>query len=264
MGVQDIHYLYGNGKNITSNPDGTPEGVFFENADRDAMKKVEDMEECHIPLEKAGYIVKCDWLLYFGVYGMDVDEMLRLTEHAQEKSSIPVIETTVTMFAGPLHDGPGYVDSVFTEKTFTKELECVRSTEMENYCCDMKCMRYQDHAILKQHTKLNRKGSCFGVLLLGNLNLKEYMTEVTRRYHSIGKRIRILTIPDGANFEKWNPLLLSMFSGTDYHYWIASMNRSSSGEVLKDIIFSNSYHRLVHLNAEFGSCFSGYLVDRNE
>lgn len=264
MGVQEIHCLHGNGKDITSNPDGTPEGEFFENADQEVMEQVEDMEGCRIPLEKAGYIVKCDWLFYFGIYGMKVDEMIRLAEHGEDTTAVPVIQTTVTMFAGPLHDGPSYVDSVFTEKTFTKELACVRSTEMEDYCCDLRCMRYQDHAVLKQHTKLDRKGSCFGVLLLGNVNLKEYMADVTRRYHSIGKRIRILTIPDGANFDKWNPQVLALFSGSDYHYWIASMNRSSSGEVLKDIIFSNSYHHLVHVNAEFGSCFSGYLVDRSE
>ncbi len=262
MGVEEIHYLYGNGKNITSNPDGFPEGVYFEQADEEALDQIEHIEGVHVELEKAGYIVKCDWLFYFGLYGPDVEEMKELATHSEEGIDVMPIQTTITMFAGPLHDGPSYVDSVFTDKTFTRDLACARTTEMEKNWCDMRCMRYQDYSMLKQHTKSERKGSCFGILLLGNINLKQHMGELTGRYHSIGKRIRILTIPDGASFDKWNPQILAMFCGTDYHYWIAAMNRSSSGEVLKDIIFSSAYHHLVHVNAEFGSCFSGYLVDK--
>lgn len=263
MGVRKIHYLYGNGKDITSNPDGLPEGEFFEEAETEIIEKVEDLEGCRIPLKKAGYIVKCDWLFYFGVYGSGNNEEIQ-TEHLKETGSAPEIQTTVTMFSGPLHDAPVYVDSLFTEKIFSKDMPCLRNTDTEDCVCDMRCMRFQDHTMLKQHTKQERKGSCFGVLLLGNVNLKRYLADVTRRYHSIGKRIRILTIPDGASLDKWNPQILALFSGSDFHYWLAAMNSRSSGEVLKDIMFSNSHHHLVQVSAEFGSCFSGYLVDKNE
>lgn len=262
MGVSEIHCLYGNGKHITSNPDGIPEGKFFEKADSEVLQRVEQLEGRHLPLEKAGYMVCCDWLFYFGVYGIKLEDIY--SGEKERNREIPLIQATVTMFAGPLHDGPSWVNSMFTGKTFTRELCCARKQELGEYECDMHCMRYQDHSVLRQHTKKDRKGSCFGILLLGNLNLNEYMTDLTRRYHSIGKRIRILTIPDGANFDKWNPQILAMFSGPDFRYWVAAMNRSASGEVIKDIIFSNAYYRLVHVNAEFGSCFSGYLVDKNE
>lgn len=264
LGVANIHCLYGNGQHITKNPDGIPEGCFFEPADEAVLQAVEQLEGRYIPLEKAGYMVCCDWLFYFGIYGLGLEDVYISSGEARKSGDIPVVQSTITLFAGPLHDGPLWVNSMFTGKTFTRDLRCMRKQELEGYQCDMRCIRYEDHAVLKQHTKQGRKGSCFGIMLLGNLNLKKYMTELTRRYNSIGKRIRILTIPDGANFDKWNPQILAMFSGADFRYWIAAMNRSASGEVIKDIIFSNAYYRLVHVNAEFGSCFSGYLVDKDE
>lgn len=264
LGVPEIHCLYGNGKPITKNPDGIPEGIFFEPAEREVLQTVAELEGRYLPLEKAGYLVWCDWLFYFGVFGLRLEDIYTASGEERKDRDMPVIQETVTMFTGPLHDGPSWVNSMFTGKTFTRELRCMRNQNLEDYQCDMRCIRYQDHSVLKQHTKKDRKGSCFGVMLLGNLNLKEYMAELTVRYNSIGKRIRILTIPDGANFDKWNPQILAMFSGSDFRYWIAAMNRSASEEVLKDIVFSNAYYRLVHINAEFGSCFSGYLVDKED
>lgn len=264
MGVGNIHFVYGNGRNIAENLDKMPDGVYFEKADENVLEAVKCAEGKYIPIEKAGYIVKNGWLFYFGAYGFEMEKNQHLIRNVHQGKSIPLIQATIAMFAGPIEDSPKLVDSSFTEKTFSKVLKCMPGKKNDNHVCDMRCMRFQDHSVMKRHTDRERGISCFGVLLLGNLSLRVYMEDFAKRFHSIRNRVRVVTIPDGGNQGRWNSRILNMFTGADYRFWLVSMNRSSSGEVLKEIMESSSYNRLVNVNEEFGSCFSGYLVDRNE
>lgn len=264
MGVENVYYLYGNGENITANPDTFAEGEYFESVEEDILELAQLMEGKAIPVVKAGYMVKCGWLFYFGNYGMNLSAIMQRMV-AENRSRIGTENhSTVTMYAGPLDAAPQQTDSLFTVKTYTREMKCKPSILSDGMFCDLKCIRYQDHDTIKHHTGKNETTSSFGVLLMGNLNLKLHMYELAKRYNSVAKQIRVTNIPDDGELDKWNSQILEMFGGTDYHYWVAAINRQTSGEVLKEILTTNPYYRIVNVNADYGSCFSGYLVKKEK
>lgn len=258
LGVKNVYSVYDNGETISTPPDTIQAGSYFEDTGKEIQDLVNEMEGKPIPVVKAGYMVKCGWLFYFGCYGMKLSAAMKQNDIGTESRS------TITMFAGPLNDSPKQVDSLFTAKTFTKEMQCRPGSLLNDSCCDYKCMRYQDHDNIKRHTNQKEEVSSFGLLLIGNLDLKTYIKEFTNRYSGIAKRVRVTNIPDSGVSEKWNAQIMEMFEGCDYHYWVTAINERTSAEVLKEILESNSYYRIMNVNTEYGCCFSGYLVDREK
>lgn len=295
-GIEKIFFLYKNGTTIGSEPEELPEGYYFAPADKEDLQLIREMEGCAIPVMKAGYIVENGWLFYFGVYGIDIQILSAFTreyfshienihkvsenndddyvsqmkqlirEYTRRFGTSP--ETTIAMFEGPLNASPRENDSFMAQKEFGRREHCeawMKQQGREYHSCVVKCMYCKDYDTMQHHKDKQEDESRFGMLMLGNLNLNNYYSELLSRFRKVRHRIRGIGIPNGGRRQEWNQQILSLSSDKNRMYWICGRNEHiTSAEVVNDIVLSAQNNRFLSVDEKMGTCFSGYLIPKTE
>lgn len=286
IGIDNIFFLYGNSSELGREPEELETGYHFEMADTDALKLIWEMEGYSIPVVKAGYIIENGWLFYFGVYGMDLqvlssftrdyfshienihemsaninedymDQMKKLVQKYLRKFGTSPA-TTIAMFEAPVNASPKDNDSFMSETEFDRKEHCGAGT----HTCFIRCMHNKDYDTMQHHKNKDMDEPRFGMLILGNVSLNRYLTEIVTRFWKVRLRVRGISVPNCGNSEDWNHQILSIFSLKDRIYWICSQNERTSAGVVSDIVLSSPNNRFLTLNEEKGGCFSGYLVSK--
>ena len=113
---------------------------------------------------------------------------------------------------------------------------------------------------MQYHKNKEKDEDRFGVLLLGNVSLQKYFSEVTMRFWKFREKIRAVTLPDCGVEQYWNAQALQLIRGKDVRYWLCPIRNDTSTRALLQIITESSFNRLIQLNHEYGFCMAGYLV----
>ncbi len=292
-GIQQIYFLYGNGTAISCNPEELEPGIHFEQADRDTLKLIGEMEGYAVPVVQAGYIVENNWLFYFGIYGVDIHLFSNFTrdyfshiENIREMSnnvyedyasqterlvqeflkkfgSSPA--TTITMFEGPLYDSSSENDSFMTEKEFQQPGGCrIWGGAPQDTGCMIKCLHDKDYDVMQRHRQVKKGALRFGILMLGNTNLNRYGSELVARFWQLRFRIRGICIPSCGRGEDWNHQILELSISEDRIYWVCSKHDITSVGVVSDIVLSSPNNRFVMVDEKKSCCISGYLIPRED
>lgn len=295
QGIKNIYFLYGNGPMLDRAPEELAFGCHFEDADRESIRLIHEMEGYSVPVVRAGYIVENEWLFYFGVYGPDVEilhgftrdyfshlenihqvsdnpdedylgQMKKLIQEFRRKFGV-FPATTVVMFGCPINASPQENDSFMSEKEFAGNEICRELMKREDgsvSSCFIRCRYLKDYDTMLRHKDKQDNEPRFGILLLGNVNLNRYSAEIINRFWKIRFRIRGIGVPGCGNSEYWNHQILGIMSDRDRMYWICSRNKSTSAGVINDIALSAVYNRLLVIGKNEGVCFTGYLIPRED
>ncbi|MFP3155791.1 hypothetical protein LQZ18_15455 [Lachnospiraceae bacterium ZAX-1] len=289
-GIRHIYFVYGNGNNIELESENFSPGHYFDKADDEILHLVSEMEGQYIPVVKAGYIVENSWLFYYGQFGRDMDRFSQLSLNNPEEveGSMPFrgkekllagvkkicheymkqfgmkTSSTITMFQGPINDSPQEVDSVLAGKIFSKENNCKTQIPTNGRNCLLKCLYQNDYDLLKRHKMMDREESCFGVLLLGNININRCLPELIVRFSCVQNKIRVIALPGCGMEEYWNKEYLVWMNQNEMRYWVCTKQQAEASAVITDLVLANPYNRVVTVSEEYGYCFSGYLVPRVE
>lgn len=288
--IGNIYFLYGNGKIMNREPEELEHGFHFELADRDSLLLIREMEGYAIPVVRAGYIIENGWLFYFGVYGMDIrnlsdfakeyfshieniytvsenpnEDYIRqknrlLLEYFKKFGSSPTV--AIVMFEGPLYVYLRENDSFLTEKEFSKagQSEMWMQCRKDSCCmCTLRCAHGKDYDNM-QHHKRNTEESRFAVLMLGNVNLNRYWSDILSRFWQLRMRIRGISVPNSGSGENWNHQMLRFSAKKDRIYWICVKDDITSAGVVSDIVLSASNNRFLPIDEDMGCCLSGYIV----
>lgn len=292
--IGNIYFLYGNGKIIDRKPEELEWGYHFELADRESLLLIREMEGYSIPVARAGYIVENDWLFYFGVYGTNIQMMsefaknyfsnieniYKISENINEdyvRQTKRLVQEyykkfggssvmAIAMFEGPLFTYPSEIDSFFTEKEFCKseQSEVWMRCNKENCCsCTISCVYGKDYDNM-QHHKRSREESRFGMLMLGNVNLNRYWSDIMARFWKVRTRIRGIGIPNSGSGENWNYQMLRFSAENDRVYWICVKDDITSAGVISDIVLSASNNRFLPIDEGWGCCLSGYIIPKED
>lgn len=294
LSIPNIYFLYGNAESNQTSPEEWESGNHFEAADPDAQRLVNDMEGYYMPVVRAGYVIKNRWLFYFGCYGLDMKVLYSFTrEYFGRLESIyrfcnresevytwqikklkkdykfkfkdaPV--TTVAMFEGPLDCSAQENDSFMVEKEFSDKQACEAWMGKDsNPCnCEIKCIYSKDYDTMQSHKDKKRVNTRFGILLLGNINLNRFLPEIVTRFWELRERIRVITVPNSGAEEEWSKQALVFSSPQDRVYWLCCKQKFTSSDVVSDIVLTNPGNRFINVPENMGSCFSGYLIPRDE
>lgn len=295
IGIENIYFLYNNDAGLYREPEELPEGCRFEPADAQTLHLVKEMEGYELPVVKAGYIIENKWLFYFGSYGLELqvlseftkeyfrhaehvhhtlhgktnDYMHQMQELIQEyiRKFGSASATSIAMFLGPLYGSPRENDSFMVEKEFSRRERCKAwlKQKHDNCCtCVIRCMHDKDYDIMQHHKDIGRDEPRFGMLLLGNVNLKMFYSQVADRFQKLRTRVRGIAIPNCGNKEDWNVNILQMSSAQERIYWICTRHDTTAPIVVNDIVLYSSNNRFLCLDKEMGSCISGYIVPKEE
>ncbi|GHU42348.1 hypothetical protein FACS1894111_06140 [Clostridia bacterium] len=220
---------------LSNNP---KDGHFFETIAPNDLEKIQTLESEYIPVSKAGYLIENATLFYFGCY-----------------------EAEIVMAQVPLSADPRETDCLMAGKAFAMGTGCRTLIEEEKDCM-IRCLHRSDHDSYRRHKDNNRSFGCFGMLLLGNVNLKQHFPDISNRFSCLRGRIRTLTLPNGTDENTWNCKLLTWLSGEDTLCWIFSLELNTSKSVIADIVISSPRNQAVCLSPDFGYCFSGYFIKK--
>ncbi|MEG0806131.1 MAG: hypothetical protein RR364_06435 [Lachnospiraceae bacterium] len=285
MGVENIYFVYGNDKNVHFSPENYNEGmeersykVCFELQSSEIRQYVNELEGYEIPLYKAGHIIENGWLFYFGCYGRGLQATRKFADQyfgKQEseleekvKSAMPefyaqfktIADAVITMYVGPMYRVEEAGKARMMGKIFSKDMGCSPYICQKATSCDIKCMYEEDHCVFRRHNNEAGLPPIMGMLLLGNVNLKAEIAEITHRYYSIRRGIRCISVPNCGNAFNWNQQLPLLWTGEFIHQWMCPMTSFSSPEMLKDIIISNTNNEIVGISEENGYCLSGIIA----
>ena len=295
MGVEKVFFLYDNGQNISQEEIlDTDDGEYFEMVDTEIIEQVRGMEGEYIPVVKAGYMIQNGWIFYFGNYGMNVGELSRFTRryytreayerairHSEnELYHIGMFQlmnaytktygiepyATVVMYIGPVRmkqSGKEVRGALFAQP-FAGSGCCVPFLDDEAVNCTLKCLRCNDHDVLRHQFEEEKSELQMGLLLLGNIDLHQYKSEIVLRFKAYMDKVRAIMLPEMNTAETWEKSVLSYFPGKDKKYWIANITKSTNAEILKDIIMYGNNNQVVNIKEQRGYCFSGYLMDIDE
>lgn len=286
-GIENIYMVYGNGRCVEEDIDDLIPGHHFEMADHRVTRLVEEIEGKFIPVVKAGYIVDNNWFFYFGFYGEDIEKIVGFTRSYTEKRQEKVGEhsdvsdmkkmlvayarefgvcpdATITMFQTPQYAVPKEIDSLLVAKTFSQEQRCQVDVQQEGNSCALRCIYQNDYSILKKHKNAAKADSKFGIFLTGNVNLNRYLPELKHRYWQIRNKIRALSLPNCGVQEYWNKKLLDFLTGDEIKYVVCQIQYYTGDKVIREVVISDSRHRLININNVNGYCFSGFLMNKTE
>lgn len=280
-GVENVYFLYQNGKPIEDNLDSLQTGYYFEPVDDAVIRVVMEMEGHNIPLVKAGYIVENNWLFYMGTFGPDIhairqflrdyvecnndkeeadylklEHVLRLFE---KKFGEPPY-ASIALFHGPIHDNPRETSSIMMGKAFPTGRKCKAIIPQDGKTCALKCQYNYDYEYLQHYKNREENISRMGILLLGNVNLKKYLPQILVYFWNIERKTRAILVPNCGAEQYWNAQIMKGLIGKDSIYWVIPVEKDDRSEVILDILAFNSYNHIVNINQRFGYCFSGYLV----
>ncbi len=293
-GVENVFFLFGNGKAIHREPEELDSRFHFEKADPTTLQLIREMEGYEVPVVRAGYMKKYEFFFYFGIYGLDLkvlseftreyfshpENIDKLSENASEDYASQMKrliqsylrkfgnspETTITMFAMPLHTSIRANDSFMTQKEFESGAGCSKWGDCQRdgrCCCMIKCTYGRDHDNLQRH-KRGMGEPRFGILMLGNVNLNRYLSEIMRRYSKVIPRIRGIGVPNCGSGKEWNHQMLRPFIVKDRIYWICLKHDITSAGVVSDIVLSAASNRLLPVDAARGCCLSGYIIPKED
>lgn len=292
--IENIYFLYGNGVVLDRQPENVNAGFHFEAADQESLFLIREMEGYSVPVIRAGYLVEKGCLFYFGVYGLDIrgfyefirdyfshienigqmseneredydSQMKRLVqEYLRKFGNSPT--TTVAMFTGPLYASHSDNDSFMTEKEVCMS-EC-RTRRGKNgsdsrHACVISCTHGKDYDTIQRH-KRSAGESRFGMLMLGNVNLNRYSSEIMKRFEGIASRIRGVSVPNCGSGEEWNHRILRFSGVKDRIYWICAKHEITSAGVVSDIVLSSPNNRFLSVDEKCCCCISGYIVPKED
>lgn len=295
FGVENVYFLYGNGEAIDREPEELEQGFHFEVIDDELRRLIWKMEGYFVPVVRAGYIVENGWLFYFGMYGLDMqsisgfildyfsndENICELSENIQEDytaqlgrlaqnymrkfGNVPI--TSVIMFEGPLYAFPSENDSLMTEKEFSRKERCEICARYERNgtgACMIGCTYRKDHDVMQHHKGKDLEEMRFGMLMLGNVNLNRYVSEIITRFWRVRLRIRGVCVPNCGRGEDWNHQILEMSSSEDRVYWICGKHDITSAGVVSDIVMSAQNGRFLSVDRGQGCCFAGYIIPKED
>lgn len=281
--VGKFYIVCGNGSDLQRLDENVYPGCHFENQSREVLEMVAKMEGYPVPIVKAGYIVEGQMLFYLGCYGLELsditefvysysqsdggagseDYMTRMLKAFLSEFGNSSVQT-VTMFCGPLQTSVAETDCVFNTIVIDPDDKCHADIMEDEGRCSMKCFLYKDYDTCKNHRCADSICLRIGVLLLGNICLRNHFTVFNRRYHIINEQIRALTLPNGGNPENWSSRLVQRQDKKNVLFWICPVQQDSrmSEQVLWEIKMQNARNRIIHLNEDYGFCMNGYLTDK--
>ncbi len=278
--VEHIYLLYENGTPISNVDASLTTGIHFEAVDETVQNLVDEMEGVHVPVVHAGYIFENQWIFYFGVYGPDITQISKLVREKwkEEIDQGKVGEATelflksfgrdaygsIVMYHGPLYDHPTQIKSMMTGKVFHSSRSCMSYIPNDGSSCSMACQYHHDHDVMQNQKKHSFQYARYGTLLLGNINLKRYFSDIAMRFWEIRNQVRAIGLPNCCVEEYWNSQILKLIHGSDMIYWVCPVRKYTSTRALLQIITESSFNRLIQVNAEYGFCISGYLVPYDE
>lgn len=279
--VRKFYFIYGNGK-IYQRKEKTwyPEHQ-FECQDEVILNMIEELEGYRIPVVKAGYIIDNRMLFYFGYYGVNLHLITKFVKQYLKEGPIEKFDErrlqkmlllcknefgdpgmdSLTMFCSPIEVIATKTDCVFNAIVIDKEDFCHANIESDEGRCSLKCMLYNDYDVCHCH-RTEEAELRAGVLLLGNVNLNKYMTELKQRYHVINDQIRAITLPNCGNKNNWNSELMEFDVRKNAVFWICPLQSQTPDKVLREIKSKNARYRIIGLNENYGSCFNGFLTEK--
>lgn len=276
-GVEEVYFLYGNGKPLQDEPQHQLLGYHFEQQDSETMRMIYEMEGQSIPVVKSGYILTNQWLFYFGTFGPDLLEVRQFVEKeiAGNRNDGDYQElgrvlqafqrrfgshpySTVLMYHGSIDDAPQENDILMTCRPFRRARGCKSVIPRDGIDCAMQCQHDYDYEMFRYHLDKKQNVARMGILLLGNLELKRYLLDISVYFYAFLRKIRAISIP--GVYTGWDKKLLQLLSQEDYIYFILPVNRHTNSEVITDILTTNASHRLVNIQMNQGYCMCGYLV----
>ena len=242
-GVQRRIFLYGNGeslprdyKSLDEKLQWTLEGEYFEAQTVEVRRKISNNEDGPINVVKAGYIKKCDWLLYFGVYG-----------------KVP----TIVMYTGPTNTNrQSYVAKIYAT-ALDKDARCMNE-ELNNKTSEcVRCMFSTDHITFSTYGEEPEAHEICGHFLLGNYNLNEDMGRMLHRYSGVREMIRVNAVPYCGMQEYWNKYFASMFTGVYTKYWYINLIPETESKIMLDIAKTSPRNRFLIGTPEMSYCLNG-------
>ncbi|MBO5373522.1 MAG: hypothetical protein J6A75_12525 [Lachnospiraceae bacterium] len=287
IGLEDILFLYGNNTSIYREPEELESGSHFVPADAEILHMIREMEGYSLPVVKAGYIIENKWFFMFGVYGLDIHTLSEFTReyfgHKDKKEDYVhqmkrliqkymqtfgvASATTVAMYEGPIYASPRDNESFMVEKEFSRKERCEAwiHQKQDNCCtCAIRCLHDKDHDIMQHHKDVRWDNPRFGTLLLGNVNLKKYFSEVMDQFWIVRNHIRAVTVPNCGSKDDWNSEILKLSSEQERIYWICNRHEKTAPTVVNEIVMFSSNNRFLRMDKEMGGCFSGYIVPKEE
>lgn len=252
-GVENVYMIYGNGPIFDEKSCSIDEGHYFHKIDRQMQEMIIEMEGAEFPVYQAGYIVENEWLYYFGFYSVDI-----------VRGGRTMSLDTITMFSGPVYHKTKDLNCRLSSKVFTKQQRCNIEIKGRYETCALKCLHRNDYDRMKKHLDENHEVLKLGLLNLGNVNLNTNLSHIITRYAAVLEQVRGISVPNCGNKKNWNKKLLPFFKGMDIRYFVCSDGDNTDSEMVKDIVFSNSFYRVIHVDEEYAYCFSGYLIPKEE
>ena len=220
-------------------------------------------------------------LFYFGYYGVNLHLITKFVKQYLKEGPIEKFDErrlqkmlllcknefgdpgmdSLTMFCSPIEVIATKTDCVFNAIVIDKEDFCHANIESDEGRCSLKCMLYNDYDVCHCH-RTEEAELRAGVLLLGNVNLNKYMTELKQRYHVINDQIRAITLPNCGNKNNWNSELMEFDVRKNAVFWICPLQSQTPDKVLREIKSKNARYRIIGLNENYGSCFNGFLTEK--
>lgn len=277
MGVEEVYFLYGNGKPLQNEPENHMVGYHFEQEDPEIMRLIHEMEGRDIPVVKSGYILTCQWLFYFGTFGPDLLDVRAFVEEeiAGKRTNGDYQElgrvlqafrrrfgshpySTVLMYHSSINDAPQDNDILMTCRPFGRERGCKSVIPRDGSNCALQCQHDYDYEMFRYHLNKKHNVARMGILLLGNVELKRYFVEVSLYFGAFFRKIRAVSVP-GVH-AGWDKKILKCLSQKDYIYFILPVSYHTGSEAVTDILTASASYRLVNIRMDQGYCMCGYLI----
>jgi hypothetical protein len=291
-GIEKVYFLHGTESGQTLSCHRQDLELPFKNLFQNKQEIIRRMEGHEYPVYCAGKMFRNGWLFQYAHFGTELDEIWEFTrkfldldseesgEMEQQKllfrSEALVKEyherfgsvsasSSIVLYHGPVDDDPVKMDSMCFSKSIGKNEECCVTITEENEICMLKCYFKNDFDTLKMQNNSFVTEYNNGVLLLGNINLKEHINFIMKYYGSLLKKARIISVPNSGKKGYWNSEIMNMKIGAENRrFWICNNRPDIDERIPMEIFLSDPYNRLIPITDDYGLCMTGFLKKWND
>ncbi len=174
-------------------------------------------------------------------------------------------EAVVVMYHDVQEISPKEKEGMLMVKVASKERECEACISDDDHRCAMKCCLYNDYALCKGHNESNSQEYLTGTLLLGNLNLEKYGTELKEDFMK-NQRVRFCSFT-GTREGDFNSTEIFDWMDTgeekvnQYFVVPAAEAENCSGMIL-ELLKRGPRHQVVLTEEKHGVCATGFFKER--
>lgn len=169
---------------------------------------------------------------------------------------------SLVLYHGPENSTRKEMDCLMAVKPAAKELPCQTCVDQDNHTCGMRCCLYNDFTQCKGHNGKDMDHYVNGVLVLGNVNLKEKETELREDLKQWLPNVRMVALADGGSDECFADSAIGFLNEENEQlnrYFIVAEGMEKNEKLLKAILRRGPRRIPVLTSEDAGLCVSGFL-----